>query len=79
MGLQSPPTRRVSRSRPEGEAGQACRADEWLRELFSGTYDLREAEARRRPQAHDWPFTVWRPDETSVAPRRSRQAVVPGH
>jgi hypothetical protein len=51
MGLQTPPTRQASRgARSERETGAVCRTDEWLRELFSGTYDLREAEARRRLQ-----------------------------
>jgi hypothetical protein len=52
MGLQTPPTRRASRvERSERETGAVCRTDEWLRELFAGTYDFREAQARPRARA----------------------------
>jgi hypothetical protein len=51
MGLQTAQAHRVSRvERSEGETGTLRRTDDWLRELFSGTYDLREADARRRLQ-----------------------------
>jgi hypothetical protein len=33
---------------PTSKKNGSARSDDWLRELFSGTYDLREAEAMRR-------------------------------
>jgi hypothetical protein len=56
MGLQAPSTRQASRvERSERETGVVCRTDEWLRELCSGTYDVREAMARRRAEERDRP------------------------
>jgi hypothetical protein len=55
-GLQTPPTRQASRiARSERETGVVCRTDDWLRELFAGTYDLREAEARRHGEQRSRP------------------------
>jgi hypothetical protein len=51
VGLPTPPMCRPQRSstspQPEESNGHGT-CDDWLRELFSGTFDLREAEARRR-------------------------------
>jgi hypothetical protein len=56
MDLQTPPTRRSSLSaKPERNSASICRTDDWLRELFSGTYDLREAEWRLRSRARNQP------------------------
>jgi hypothetical protein len=56
MDLQTPPMRRPSSSaKPERRSASICRTDDWLRELFSGTYDLREAEARLRSRARNQP------------------------
>jgi hypothetical protein len=54
MDLQTPPSRRPSRSaKPERRSASICRTDEWLRELFSGTYDLREADVSLTSRARN--------------------------
>jgi hypothetical protein len=67
MGLQTPPTRQASRvASSERKTGAVCRTDEWLRDLFSGTYDLREAVAMRRADERN------RPAQRRETPRDER-------
>jgi hypothetical protein len=54
MGLQTLPTRRPSPpAKPKRRSASICRTDDWLRELFAGTYNLREAEASQRSRARN--------------------------
>jgi hypothetical protein len=56
MGLQAPPTRPLSSpAKLERRSASICRTDDWLRELFAGTYDLREAEGKLRSRARSCP------------------------
>jgi hypothetical protein len=51
MGLPTTPVRKPqpgSTSPQQERSNGHVSCDDWLRELFSGTLDLREAEARRR-------------------------------
>jgi hypothetical protein len=49
MTLRTPPRQRPVRHReiPRGRSPRPEPSGDWLRELFSGTFDLREAEALR--------------------------------
>jgi hypothetical protein len=54
MGLPTPTARKASNvTSRERKPVAVCRTDDWIRELFAGTYDLREADARRRSEQDD--------------------------
>lgn len=59
MGLSTRPSDKVQRSatslRQRNGLNGCALTDDWLRELFSGTLDLREAEASRRLRKRSLP------------------------